>query len=269
MNITESPFRVSITGIDGAGKDTVALSSLTHLSEEDGLMVTKTTRPYYQIVNGQVEELYPIITRVSDAAHRFADGTRNRRLIGCLNTLNTLAQSRILEPAALRADPRPDVIASARDLRIDPAVYSGYYFPDRTRNTSVGDLVERISRLTGIKRDMVVWLEVDPVVAIERIEQRIENETKEREKNQGRSTAMREKWRHLHENPDSLAELASRYGEAICAVVNLYPDTQIVKIDTTDMTQSAVVEKVYTHMQQAIADKINPHGAPQLSTKTT
>jgi hypothetical protein len=100
---------------------------------------------------------------------------------------------------------------------------------------------------------MVIWLEVDPHVAVERIGQRIENE-----KNITGPTPMRRKWQHLHENPDDLEELASRYGEAVCTILDIYPETQILRINTTNMAAADVAEEVKVQMHQAIVDKNSP-----------
>lgn len=246
------PYRVSITGIDGAGKDTVALGALTRLSK-DGLRVAKITRPYYRLEDGEIEEMYPRVRQVFDFAHRNADKTRQRGLIGTLNALNTLLQSRVIEPSVANSSFRPDIIASTRDLRIDPAVYSGYYFPDIKISRSIPKLVKRMNAITGIRRDMIVWLEVDPIVALKRINSRIEQESQDRQDGTGKTKVAREKWRHMHEEPDSLSELASKYEEAISSVVELQPQTEVVRIDTTYLSQDAVSQLVYQSIGGEIA----------------
>ncbi len=248
------PYRLSVTGIDGAGKDTVTTEALTRLSEDAGLRVAKLTRPYAEIRNGRQREIFKFSKKMIDAAHRYADGTERRTVVGGVNAGNVMLESRLLEPIVSRWQPAPDIIASTRDLRVDPAVYSGYYFPNTKAAKNEATLVERLTKLTGLSRDMIIWLQVEPEVAVERIETRMEREAYQRE-HQNNHRPKREKWLHMHENPDDLAELAAKYSSAIDRVKELQPQTEIIGIETTFMDQEAVTQLVYDAIARALAEK--------------
>lgn len=188
--------------------------------------------------NGHFTQIYRRTTEAFDRMHQFSDAVKNPQLIMAVNALNVVVQARMIErSAALRM---PDVMASSRDPRLDPSVYLSYYAPDALeKRLSMKERIDRVQRLTGVDRNLVVLLKVDPRIAVDRIEDRIASEARLRAESGGDSATMRDKWRHMHENVDDLSMLASGYDHAVAALQEVQP-TAVAIIDTTEKEKEDV-----------------------------
>ncbi len=113
-------------------------------------------------------------------------------------------------------------------------VYFDYYGGGLEKAISKARRGRIIQGITAVSRDLIVLLEVSPELAVERIDARIAEERKQA------TSAMREKWRHIHENVADLADLARGYDEALDAIESL-GDTEIVRIPTDDLSKDEVV----------------------------
>lgn len=239
----ETPItRVSITGIDGSGKDTVAGMALTTLSHE--FPVVKIGRPAYSLVDGDAMQMFSKTTRAFDFAHRQADRFGSSGGIVATNAINVVTQARFIEPLAAHVEPRPAVLASSRDPRIDPAVYMSYYSPDVAAHMTMADRIRHMQRLTAVQRDLIVLLRVSPALAVERIDARIAAEQAAREETGERSASLRDKWRHKHENAADLGGLQLAYTEAVGAYREVGLPGKIVEIQTDERDSAAVSELV-------------------------
>lgn len=65
MNTPDRPLRVSITGIDGSGKDTTTKASLEQFSREHEVCVVKLGRPAYRIDCGNTTQFFAQLQRLS------------------------------------------------------------------------------------------------------------------------------------------------------------------------------------------------------------
>lgn len=235
-------LRVSITGIDGAGKDTGTKLALQKVAAAGIAPIVKVVRPMYVInADGVETQIYKSWKEFTDTVHEFADKTRQKCAILGANALDVMVQSRFIEPAALRANPDAKVLASSRDMRVDPAVYSEFYCTMFAKRMSMKKRLQAAQFMTGISRDLIVRLVVDPKTAVKRIDERIAREAAEKE--QSGVAGMRDKWRHMHENPDDLQKLDAAYAMAL-KVLSEYSSTEILEIDTNDMTREEVAEQV-------------------------
>ncbi len=254
------PLRVSITGIDGAGKDTIARNALQKLSE-DGLRVMKLGRPAYLFVDGQQRQVYKRTTERIDAMHQAADVGRDARRIMAVNALNVVVQSRVLEKLAVQPKLGVDVLASSRDSRVDPTVYFDFYASNGLQSTvDMRRRLRAMQHLTGISRDLIVLLKVDPDVAVERIESRLADEQKLRIESGKEQAGMRDKWRHMHENVTDLGWLSERYDEALDLLQEVSP-TPVVVIDTTELSADVVTNLTYQAIKSFGADTISKNVA--------
>ena len=240
MNL-DNMLKVSITGIDGAGKDTVSRSALEGISNTQDLTVVKLGRPAYRIVNGEVTQIFRRTTEAIDRLHEISDEVANTKLITASNALNMVIQTRVMERASV-ADDAVDILASSRDPRLDPAVYYDFYGGKSSEYISMQRRARLMQRLTNISRDLIIYLEVDPELAVARIDARIAAE------NAGNDTTMRPKWKHVHENIHDLASLAAGYDTALSTID--FDGADIVRIDTNDKTRAQVIEET----QQTILD---------------
>ena len=87
-----------------------------------------------------------------------------------------------------------------------------------------------MQRLTHLKRDLIIHLNVAPEEAVRRIDQRAQEETG--------FTAM-------HETIDNLALFEKDYDSALDAIQQIRPATTIVSIDTTHRPIEEVVQATY------------------------
>lgn len=241
------PLRVSITGIDGAGKDTVARRALTEVSAENDLTAIKLGRPAYRIDSGESKQIFRHTTDAIDRLHNFADEIQNPKLILAVNAMNVVIQTRIMESSVLR-DNSIDIIASSRDPRIDPVVYLDYYGGKGGEKISKARRGRIVQALTNVSRDLIILLQVSPELAVERIEQRI------REDEAANGTIMRQKWRHIHENVTDLTMLANGYEQAL-EEPSIVGDTEVVRIQTDHLTKEQVIDEA----KQAIINTYRVH----------
>ena len=78
-SIDQQPFRVSITGIDGSGKDGVSQEALTLASHH--LVAVKLGHPSFEFVDGEARQIYPRTTTAFDQLYQSADQRDSRRRV--------------------------------------------------------------------------------------------------------------------------------------------------------------------------------------------
>jgi len=170
-------LRVSVTGIDGVGKDTSVRLALQKVAASGIAPIVKVMRPMYVVnADGQETQIYKPYKNFTDTIHGFADKTRQRHVILGINALNVVSQSRLIEPIALRTFSDAKVLVSSRDMRVDPAVYSEFYSPALAHGVSMETRLRVAQLVTGINRDLIIRLVVDPEIAVKRIDERIARE---------------------------------------------------------------------------------------------
>jgi thymidylate kinase len=241
MKKHETPFRFSVTGIDGSGKDSVTKSVLEMLSV--GGTAIEVGKPSRRYNNGDSIEIFRPIVRPIDAVHNFGDRHELQKLVLGISAVNTLTKSRVLERLAVLY--RPDIIASNRDARIDSAVYLEYYNNDRLQAMSIDERIARLQRLTKISRDLIIRLAVDPEVALQRIENGLADSDSQR--------AVRQ----MHETIDGLSRLDTAYEPASRALMAIQPH-RAATVDVSDRTQAEVLNVVYSVITAARNDDIRP-----------
>lgn len=74
-----NPLKVSITGIDGAGKSTVAKQVARELGND--FKVAGISRPSFTIVEGHEKQRYRRLLRTVDGLHTIADRAESPRLV--------------------------------------------------------------------------------------------------------------------------------------------------------------------------------------------
>ena len=238
----ESPLRAVITGIDGAGKSTTAGIIAETMGRRYNLVEPGPSRPVYTIVDGEKKYHYQRFIGLIDRLHGFADKTRKPEFIGSVNAINVTLSGRVIEPSLIRRF-QPELVLGARDFYIDPAVYSVVYQP-RLASKPMSERIDFLKTVTGVPfRDIVFFLTVPPEEAVERIERRI---AKERA-NPGASE--RKKWRHLHENPQTLTRLQSEYYDAL-KTMQIKSPIKIYEINTSGIPQVEVADFIATTIRE-------------------
>ncbi len=226
------PYRFSFSGIDGSGKSTAIDKVSTTLANE-GRRVTHIRRCSWVDIPG--EDRKYIATTANgffDSLHGWADDYRYKSLVGIVNVSYSVAQ-RMIEKYA-ESHFNPDIVLVGRDSNLDPFAYSAYYFPF-VKHLSAKRRIQIASLLHGGQIfDRVFYVDVDPLLAYERILQRIE-----REKHYGAKDMA--KWTHMHENPDDLKFLRKQFEVSLELLVRKN-GTNIIRIDAAKPQEDVVLE---------------------------
>jgi len=233
-----SSLRAVITGVDGAGKSTTAGFVVNALGHEYRIAKPGPSRPFYTMVDGNKRYYYQNTIKLIDRLHAIADRSHRPDFVGAVNAINVILNGRVVEPDFIRRV-KPELVLGARDFYIDPAVYSVIYSP-RLGKKPMNERIDTLKRITGAPyRDIIFFLTVPPEEAISRIEGRIAAERL------NPNSTEREKWRHMHEQPDILNNLQMEYYNALNEVQKRHP-VQIYEINTSGILQSEVVDSI-TH----------------------
>lgn len=239
-------YRVSVTGIDGSGKSTVISEVVNELFED--YLIAKIGRPTYisgkDIPSGR-KYLFESLNKKVDAMHKFADNLEKRLAVAWVNTFNSFVNSFINKQVLKKFN--PEIVIYSRDRIIDPAVYSTFYFQFTKEWSSQTrlKLAQAISR--SKTSDMVIYLDVNPIIAVERIEKRIEKEKK-------KSNVDRKKWKHMHENVQDLTNLKNNYSNALDYFQN-YLNVDIRTIDVNKKNLEKVVAEIELIIRKKISKK--------------
>ncbi|MGV8086679.1 MAG: hypothetical protein ACP5N1_03540 [Candidatus Woesearchaeota archaeon] len=234
-------YKVSITGIDGSGKST-SISKLVDLLSPQYL-TAKIGRPTY--ISGPKdpqnrEYLFTNLNKRIDGLHTFADNLENKLGVASVNIFNAFIWSLINRKVF--SEYNPEIAIYGRDRIVDPAVYSTYYFPFTKKWSSEVrlNIARTISRAKS--SDTLIYMDVNPQIAVERIEKRIEEEKK-------KSGIDRKKWRHMHENLQDLTNLKHYFTEALDYLYgHSEMDIHTIKVDDKNLQQVA------DEMKQIILD---------------
>ncbi len=229
----ESLVRISATGTDGVGKDTVWRISKQAIPSD--LRIVKIGKPSSIILGGREEFVDQQVSAALDRLHTKADESRNRHLTSAVNALIIMFQWRYQEPRLIRRY-NPDVVFSLRDGYADPAAYAPYYTPESLGALPIPQRLAYLRRLHGSPyRDHTIFLDVDPEVAVARIDERIAQEAISGER------LVRPKWRHQHENNNGLREIRAEFFRVLEVLQE--EGTAVTYIDTTGVSPHDVSEQ--------------------------
>lgn len=230
MSSENEPELVSATGPDGAGKDTAWKNALPLLPHD--LRILKIGKPSSVIINGDERYVDVGMSHRLDWLHSWADTQRSKTLTSIANTMYVMFQWRIQEPVWTRRI-HPDLVFSLRDGYVDPAAYAPYYTPQTLGKLPIPDRIDTLYRLHHSPfRHHTIFLDVDPAVAVRRIEERMEREKEA----QG---LVRPKWVHQHENLEDLTGIRAEYGRVL-AHMKAVRNTRISTIDTTNQPRETI-----------------------------
>lgn len=241
----EKLVRGVVTGIDGAGKDSTLSAAIEILGQDYDIV--KISRPAVCMVKGNKILEFTSTFKMIDLLHSTADRMGNIRAILAVNAINVLFQTRVVEPALTRKY-QPDLIVGARDMLVDPSVYSVFYAEGSLASQSERERLLTMRRLTRTAfRDTIAYLTVDPELAVRRIESRMDEESR------GKPT-IRKKFRHLHEDQENLRILAETYYRVFAALQTLSP-TSILEIRTDERTRKEVSMMIVDHFRSYLEGK--------------
>lgn len=231
--------RFVITGPDGAGKSTTARAVALQLGRDYRVVQPGPSRPVYAVVDREMKYPFQTMMKFIHWLHRVADETRKPALVGAVNVLNVLFCTRVVSPFFIRRF-KPDVILAARDAWVDPSVYSSIYVPLFAKQ-SLERRIQQMKWITGVPSSHIIFfLTVSPEEAIRRINARIHAE-KTNPEMIARTRSSR--WRHIHEDPETLHYLQNEFFNAFRILQQRYP-VQVREINSSAMPQSQVVDSI-------------------------
>lgn len=244
----QSPLRISITGMDGSGKSSAYRAFVASVPEN--LTVVRISRFSSVIHNGEEQIVDRQISQGLDNFHSWADSTKNRRVVSVANALSVLYAWRVQEKQLVKKY-GPDLVLALRDPYIDPIVYAKFYSPDTLGAMTLEGREKVLKGLHGAPvSNSVVFLDVDPQVAVGRIDQRLKEEA------QAKTQLERSKWVHLHENITDLTAIRLEYANALSYFQSRH-GTEIIEIDTVRHSKSEVAKILRAALLQPFENQLN------------
>lgn len=225
------PIRTSITGMDGSGKSSAYRAFVAAIPKD--LTVVRISRFSSVIRYGNEQVVDRAFSQALDNFHSLADRTKSKPVITLANTLCVLFSWRVQEKR-LTERFNPDLVLALRDPYIDPISYAKFYSPKILGAMSIEERERTLRKLHAApSSNNIIYLDVDPYVAVSRISQRMTEEAKAKEK------AERAKWVHLHENVSDLARIRAEYKNALAYFKSKY-GVEVVEIDTVQLSKAEV-----------------------------
>ena len=239
-------YKVTFSGIDGVGKST-SIDAISNTLVESGMVLIHPYRPAFtQSSTGRVY-FAQRINGVTDWCHNWADTHRKRTLVGLINSIYSRVAT-CMESCAI-SKYSPDIILTGRDPVLDPVVYSSFYFPS-SRHLSIAQKVRMVRAVNQARMaDLLLYMDIDPEIAHNRILKRIENEKREGAKD-------REKWTHMHENPRDLGLLREKFDQTLSFLEDNLP-IKIARVNAAQPHQK-VIDEMLTIIQESLPSGSSP-----------
>jgi len=229
------PIGMSITGMDGSGKSSAYGAFVETIPKN--LTVVRVGRFCSVIRSGEEKIIGKNISKVLDSFHTWTQDTKKKRIVAFANAMWVLYSWRFQEKK-LTKEFRPDLVLALRDPYIDPIVYAAYYIPSFFGSRSIEEQMRILKGLHGAPiNNTVVFLDVEPDVAVERINKRLLDEANSRE------TVERAERLHLHENQIGLVGIRKIY-DNVLDHFQTHHGVDVIRVDTTTRSKSEVAEIV-------------------------
>lgn len=224
--------KISVVGLDGSGKST----SLDILVKQhiQSATVLDPSATLYDFEAWQVCHV-PLGRRIAAFVDRktLSGEKVNSRLLQGLIYASIMGLGSHPFQWWLAMKYKPEVIVKERDTPIDGAVYTPFYFPASGRLTAE----QRVWLISHVLRhklpEQVVYIDVEPEVALARIHRSLEE----------KAWTKRKKKPHLHETLDGLTFLRRNYYEVLEAAAAA--GTGVTIVNTTHLGPEAAAHDIY------------------------
>lgn len=237
--------KFSITGIDGSGKSSAISGVVQELGNK--YKIAKIGRPSYVAgkgISGGIKYVYRNFEKNIDEMHEFFDRTNSKIAVASVNALYGFIWPAISRNIIEKYE--PEIAIYGRDMIIDPAVYSTFYFPLSEKINSKKRLKIAKIIINPEMADCIIYYDIDPSVAIERIEKRIIDENIWQ-------SSVRKKWRHMHENKKDLGKLREQYENTLEVMVSTYGKPVYV-LDVTSKNRVDVIKETAGIIRKEMSD---------------
>lgn len=254
-------LKAAITGIDGSGKSSLLDRLVSH---PDFSLKATISRPKYVPGAWQVNAV-PVHRRLFGAVDYLTlmgDRFNNGLLTGAVYAGMIVVGYKPAETIATRIY-KPDLLITERDIVIDSAVYSAFYFPRIGGNVNTRLRIASLLTLTHLP-DLVIYLSVDPEVALMRIQ-----ESLEKKRWMGRKFKP-----HIHETLEGLVALQTFFMNGLnSAAAN---GTEVIEVDANKESpedMAARLAPMLIRYAQAFANsgkgKMGGHRSPRIDQNDT
>lgn len=252
-------LKAAITGIDGSGKSTVLDRLVSH---PDFSLKATISRPKYEPGAWQVNAV-PVHRRlfgVVDYLTLMGDRFNNGLLTGAVYAGMIVAGYKPAE-TVVKAIYKPDMLITERDIVLDSAVYSAFYFPRIGGDLNTRLRIASLLTLTHLP-DLIIYLSVNPKVALKRIQESLE-----------KKCWMGRKFKpHIHETLDGLAALQTFFMDALNSATA--KGTEVIEVDANRDRPEEIAARLAPMLiryGQAFADrgkdKMEAHSLPHAGQK--
>ena len=230
--------RISITGIDGCGK-----SSSIDVAINNGYLKGFNIIFREVPINHQCDDFFRWIEDWIERIYLEADKHNNKFIPAIGYTLTTLLGRPIfLYRSFLDKRENIDAVVNHRDSVIDAVAYSMIYWGwvDRILPLSLQDKIKLLEKiLREDLPDVLIYLEIDPGIAIKRIDKRIKEGSKKSA-------------RHFHESEETLLVLQDLHKKTIEAATQI----KEVGMKVFYLDAEEPVEEVGGKVSQIILDSL-------------
>lgn len=238
------PFCVSVTGIDGSGKDTAAVSATKTYAKESGKLSALLSKEGSAIYNGlgEAQQIAVTTDTLTIKMQEYAAKRDSALGIAAANGLHSLYQKRVSERILPYEFPDLDVITTVRDCVVDPIVHLGQCATRLANNVNPKTTLKIIKRLSNYQTGLIIHLTVDPEIAMTRINERLSDSRRI----------------HPHENPDGLKAIAEGYKNIFVDLREVSPKTTVIQINTNDKSKKEVADVALKAIISSKTDQIPP-----------
>lgn len=203
--IKKKTVKVSILGLDGAGKSTTVSYFTQSFFREFSIVKLGRSAYYFDKETGEKKPLFTkLLKRVDKVFEKFEK--KHSKIGIAFASIFYIIAVRWMEFKVIRSI-KPDIIIASRDISIDALIYVDYYLKIAKLLPKVlKRFIINLFSLFPKKSDLIIFLELDPAESMKRIKKR---ESKEKID----PSVLRKKSRYRHENITSLTEIANNYNE--------------------------------------------------------
>lgn len=221
--IIKKTIKVSILGLDGAGKSTTVSYFTQSFYNEFSIVKLGRSAYYFDRNTNEKKFLFTkLLKRIDNMFERYEK--KHSKIGIAIASIFYIIAIRWMEHKVIKKL-KPDIIIASRDITIDSLIYVDYYIKFAKYIPKViKRFIINLFCFFPKKSDLIIFLELDPNESMKRIKKR---ELKDKID----PSVMRKKSRYRHENIESLIQIANNYNDYLKNYLNKKKKQTIVFVD--------------------------------------
>ena len=228
------PIKVSILGLDGAGKSTTVSYFVQSYHKNFYIVKLGRSAYYYDRHTGERVDIFKKILSKIDAFYEKGEIKGSRIRIFFASIFYVFA-TRYMEYRVIHKL-KPDIMIASRDISIDTIIYSDYYIPFlKIIPGFIKRFAIKLLSLFPKKSDLIIYLDLEPETSIKRIKKR------ELKRKIDRSV-MRVKSRYRHENLKDLSDISKKFDRFLKGCLSKKKRYSVVYVDVNNKNSKEVTE---------------------------